>query len=53
VDGVRCDDCNAELPANVVAFCQSPRGRQLFGGANYCFACQRKRQPRAGRGGTR
>jgi hypothetical protein len=52
-DAVRCDDCSAELPANVVAFCQSARGRQSFGGANYCFGCQRKRQPRAGRGGTR
>ena len=41
-----------ELPANVVAFCQSARGRQSFGGANYCFGCQRKRQPRAAKGGA-
>jgi hypothetical protein len=50
-DGVRCDDCNANLPANVVAYCQSAKGRQAFGGANYCFRCQNKRRtPSAGSG---
>jgi hypothetical protein len=48
-DAVRCDDCHAVLPANVVAFCQSSKGRQVFDGANYCFACQKKHRPAAGR----
>jgi len=39
---VPCDDCGAHLPDNVVAYCQSARGRQAFGGANYCFKCQGK-----------
>ena len=50
-DEVRCDECSASVPANVVAYCQSPRGRQTFGGANYCFKCQEKRRaPSAGSG---
>lgn len=52
-DEVRCDACNAVVPANVVAYCQSAKGRQAFGGANYCFRCQDKHRPRAGRGGAR
>ena len=51
-DGVRCDDCNANLPANVVAYCQSARGRQAFGGANYCFKCQNKRRGKGAKGGA-
>jgi hypothetical protein len=49
-DAVRCDDCNASLPANVVAYCQSAKGRQAFGGANYCFKCQNKRRGKGERG---
>jgi hypothetical protein len=49
-DGVRCDDCNANLPSNVVAYCQSARGRQAFGGANYCFKCQNKHRGKGGKG---
>jgi len=50
---VRCDDCGSPLPDNVVAYCQSPRGRQAFGGANLCYRCQDKRRGRAGKGGAR
>jgi hypothetical protein len=49
-DAVRCDDCNAALPANVVAYCQSAKGRQAFGGANYCFKCQNTRRGKGERG---
>jgi hypothetical protein len=42
---VCCDDCGAVLPANVVAYCQGPRGREAFGGSNYCYACQKKHRP--------
>jgi len=51
-DAVRCDECNAVLPANVVAYCQSAKGRQAFGGANYCFKCQNKRRGSGGKGGA-
>ncbi len=50
-DAVRCDDCHAVLPANVIAYCQSSKGRQAFSGANYCFACQKKHRP-AGKAAT-
>ena len=50
-DAVRCDDCNGNLPANVVAYCQSAKGREAFGGANYCFKCQGKRKARSRKGG--
>ena len=52
-DAVRCDDCNANLPANVVAYCQSAKGRQAFGGANYCFACQQKHRSASEKVGAR
>jgi len=52
-DAVRCDDCNAALPANVVAFCQSAKGRQAFNGANYCFKCQNKRRGKGEKGDAR
>jgi hypothetical protein len=52
-DAVRCDDCNAALPANVVAYCQSAKGRQAFGGANYCFKCQNKRRGKGEKGDAR
>ena len=52
-DAVRCDDCNAALPANVVAYCQSAKGRQDFGGANYCFKCQNKRRGKGEKGDAR
>ena len=41
-DQVVCDECGTPLPNNVVAYCQSARGREAFGGANYCFKCQGK-----------
>jgi hypothetical protein len=44
-DAVRCDDCQAVVPANIIAYCQSAKGRQAFGGANYCFVCQKKHRP--------
>ncbi len=50
-DAVRCDDCHAVLPANIIAYCQSSKGRQAFSGANYCFACQKKHRP-AGKAAT-
>jgi len=40
-----CDDCGASLTSAVVAYCQSPRGRATFGGASYCYACQKKHRP--------
>jgi hypothetical protein len=46
-DAVRCDDCHGIVPANVIAFCQSSKGRQAFDGANYCFTCQKKHRPAA------
>ena len=52
-DAVRCDDCSTVLPANVIAFCQSSKGRQAFSGANYCFVCQKKHRPTAGKVGVR
>jgi len=42
---VTCDDCGGELTAKVIAYCQSARGREAFGGANYCFGCQKKHRP--------
>jgi hypothetical protein len=42
---VGCDDCGTELTAAVTAYCQSPRGQATFGGANYCFTCQKKHRP--------
>jgi hypothetical protein len=52
-DAVRCDDCAANLPPNVVTYCQSAKGRQAFGGANYCFKCQNKRRGNGERGEAR
>jgi len=52
-DAVYCDDCGATLPANVVAYCQGPRGRETFGGNNYCFKCQRKRRAAVKEAGAR
>jgi len=52
-DAVRCDDCSAPLPANEVAYCQSAKGRQAFGGANYCFKCQNKRRGKGEKGDAR
>lgn len=52
-DAVCCDDCHAVLPANVVAYCQSSTGRQVFSGENYCFACQKKHRPAAGKVASR
>ena len=49
-DQVRCDDCGSEVPDNVVAYCQSARGRQQFGGRNYCFRCQDKHRSAARKG---
>jgi len=40
-----CDDCGASLTPAVVAYCQSPRGQATFGGASYCYACQKKHRP--------
>jgi hypothetical protein len=40
-----CDDCGAALTGAVTAYCQSPRGRATFSGANYCFTCQKKHRP--------
>ena len=40
-----CDDCGGSLTPAVVAYCQSPRGQETFGGANYCYACQKKHRP--------
>ena len=40
-----CDDCGASLTPAVVAYCQSARGQATFGGANYCFTCQKKHRP--------
>jgi len=40
-----CDDCGASLTPAVVAYCQSPRGKATFGGASYCYACQKKHRP--------
>jgi len=40
-----CDGCGAPLTAAVVAYCQSPRGQATFGGASYCYACQKKHRP--------
>ena len=51
-DVVRCDDCGADLSAKVIAYCQSARGRQAFGGANYCFGCQNKRRGKGEKGGA-
>ena len=50
---VRCDDCGAEVPDNVVAYCQSASGRQQFGGRNYCFRCQDKHRGAARKGAAR
>jgi hypothetical protein len=40
-----CDDCSGSLTPTVIAYCQSPRGRATFGGANYCFTCQKRHRP--------
>jgi hypothetical protein len=40
-----CDDCGASLTPAVIAYCQSPRGQATFGGANYCYTCQKKHRP--------
>lgn len=40
-----CDDCGASLTPTVVAYCQSQRGQATFGGASYCYACQKKHRP--------
>jgi hypothetical protein len=45
---VTCADCGGDVPDNVVAFCQSARGRQLFQGAIVCFKCQEKRRVHKG-----
>jgi len=42
---VQCDDCSAALTGAVTAYCQSTRGRATFGGANYCYVCQKKHRP--------
>ena len=42
---VQCDDCGGPLTPAVIAYCQSPRGQATFGGANYCFTCQKKHRP--------
>ena len=47
-----CGDCGASLTPAVVAYCQSPRGRATFGGANYCYLCQRKHRAPAGKVGA-
>jgi hypothetical protein len=49
-DQVSCDDCGTAVADNVVAYCQSARGRQQFGGRNYCFRCQDKHRGGARRG---
>jgi len=40
-----CDDCGGSLTPTVIAYCQSPRGQATFGGANYCFTCQKTHRP--------
>jgi len=40
-----CDDCGGPLTPTVIAYCQSPRGRATFSGANYCFTCQKTHRP--------
>ena len=40
-----CDDCGGSLTRAVVAYCQSSRGQATFGGANYCFTCQKRHRP--------
>jgi hypothetical protein len=47
-----CDDCGKPITPNVVAYCQSPRGKAVFGGRSYCFLCQRKHRPGAGKAGA-
>jgi len=49
---VQCDDCSGPLTPAVIAYCQSPRGRATFGGANYCYLCQRKHRAPAGKVGA-
>jgi hypothetical protein len=43
-----CDGCGKPLTPNVLAYCQSPRGRATFGGANFCYVCQRTHRAPAG-----
>jgi hypothetical protein len=47
-----CDDCGKPITPNVVAYCQSPRGKAAFGGKSYCYLCQRKHRPAAGKAGA-
>jgi len=49
-DQVCCDDCGKPLADNVVAYCQSARGREEFGGRNYGFCCQNKHRGAARKG---
>jgi len=45
---VLCGDCQRELTPKELAFCQSERGRAVFGGANWCYSCQPKHKQQGG-----
>jgi hypothetical protein len=50
---VVCEDCGRDLAPSVLAFCRSPRGQELFGGAVFCFTCQEKHRGTRRNGGAR
>jgi len=45
---VTCKDCGGGVRDNQVTFCQTARGRELFGGDIVCFKCQQKRRGKKG-----
>jgi len=47
-DIIPCGDCQRPLTAKEIAFCQSERGRAVFGGANWCYSCQPKHKQQGG-----
>jgi hypothetical protein len=49
---VTCHDCEEPVSEKSVAYCQSARGRQEFGGMSLCFRCQRTRRDAAKGGGA-
>ncbi len=48
-----CDDCGKPITPNVIAYCQSPRGKAAFGGASYCYLCQRSHRAPAAKAAAR
>jgi hypothetical protein len=45
---VPCGDCQRPLTPKEIAFCQSARGREMFGGGNWCYSCQPEHRRQGG-----